>query len=293
MLYRLLLFPLLALTLMAPTQLKAAPLHLSVSVAPQKYLLQKLVEKDAQIQVIIRPGQNPTTWDPSPRQMATILGSDALFAIGVPFEDVWLPRLRRSAPQLLIVDLRHGIDLLEAPAHHHPEQADTATHDHTELDPHLWLDPLRCIRMAATMRDTLASLDPANSTAYQHRFMVLEQELEALHQSLSQQLLPLKGRRFMVFHPAWGYFAQRYGLEQVAIEQEGKEPGGQSLARLIEQARQQQIRIIFVQQQFSGKAATTLANQIGARVVPLDPLEENLDQALRRTAAALKEALKN
>ncbi|SDD82570.1 metal ABC transporter solute-binding protein, Zn/Mn family [Desulfuromonas thiophila] len=284
---------LLVLLVSLPSSLLAAPLKLLVSVAPQQYLLQQLVDETAQIRVLIGPGQSPATFDPTPQQMAQIVDSDLLFSIGVPFERIWLPRLRQNAPGLQLIDCLQGLPLRQLAAHHHPGEEDTATHHHQadERDPHVWLDPLLCSQIAVTLCQALQQHDPAQAPLYAERLSRLQQQLLALHEEISAELAGLSSRRFMVFHPAWGYFAARYGLEQVAIEQAGKEPGGAHLARLIQQARAENIGVIFVQQQFSQRAATTLARQIGARVVPLDPLSADLPAMLRATATALKQAL--
>lgn len=262
-------------------------LKLVVSVAPQEYLLNKLKSPQSTVTVVIRPGQNPTTWDPSPRQMHEIVNADIMFPIGVPFERIWLPRLRQHAPNLVIADTLAGIKRIK----HEDHGADTHAYPHGDIDPHIWLDPLRCIRMAENMAKALQKTDPAQHRYYAMRLEHVRSELQQLHREIGDILKPLQQRTFMVFHPSWGYFAARYNLHQIALEKDGKEPSGTYLAHLIEQAQHKHIKVIFVQQQFSTKAARAIADQTGARIVTLDPLAPNLSESLRHTAQALSRSL--
>lgn len=285
---------LILLTLIcASAQAQPATLNIAVSVAPQKYLAQKLAGEHANVRVMIKPGQSPTTWDPSPREMARFATTDLLFCIGVPFEGIWLPRLQNNFPNLKVRDPRQHIALRPLQAHnHHNEthhvQAEPTNHT---LDPHIWLDPLLDIQMAENMLHALTELDPAHQQEYQHRFEQLRHELTQLHVEIGALLHPYQTHSFMVFHPSWGYFARRYHLQQMAIELSGKEPKGAKLAQIIQQAQKNGITAIFIQTQFSQKAATTIANQIGAQVITLDPLAEDLPLMLRTTAQKLSHAL--
>ncbi|MFN2257362.1 MAG: metal ABC transporter solute-binding protein, Zn/Mn family [Desulfuromonadaceae bacterium] len=255
--------------------------------APQKYLLQKLKTPESTVTVVIRPGQNPTTWDPSPRRMLEIVSADILFPIGVPFEEIWLPRLRLRAPDLVIADTLAGIEHIELENHRHHGHG----HQHGSIDPHIWLDPVRCIRMAENMAAELQQMDPDQHEYYATRLEHLRSELQQLHREIEGILAPLEQRTFMVFHPSWGYFAARYNLQQIALEKNGKEPSGAHLADLIEQARRETIKVIFVQEQFSTKAARAIAAQTGASIETLDPLAANLAESLRITAQTLVRSL--
>ncbi|MDY0212038.1 MAG: zinc ABC transporter substrate-binding protein [Desulfuromonadaceae bacterium] len=292
------------LSLTGPTALHATGLSLVVSVAPQEYLLNELKTSESTVTVVIRPGQNPTTWDPSPRQMQEIVSADIMFPIGVPFEGVWLPRLRQRAPNLVFADTLSGIEYLkfsEEPAaaeHISLNSSQTAptehvgddhahSHSHGSIDPHIWLDPLRCITMAKNMAAALQQFDPEHKDFYATRLEQLTLRLEHLHHDINQILAPLKHRTFMVFHPSWGYFAARYNLHQIALEKDGKEPSGAHLVELIEQVRREHIQVIFVQRQFSTKAAQAMAKQTGARIEILDPLASDLPATLRHAADRL------
>lgn len=277
----------------ASAQAQTTTLNIAVSVAPQKYLVQKIAGEQANVRVMIKPGQSPATWEPSPKEMAQFASTDVLFSIGVPFESIWLPRLQHNFPKLKIRNASEKITLnqLAEHTHHdtpHPEQRHE---NNAALDPHIWLDPLLDIQMSENILKALIELDPAHEYLYQQRFEQLRDELTLLHLEIAAILQPYQSRNFMVFHPSWGYFAKRYQLNQMAIELSGKEPKGAKLAEITHYAQESGITAIFIQKQFSRKSATAIADQIGAQVIILDPLAEDLPSMLRNTAQKLSHAL--
>jgi len=257
--------------------------RLFTSILPQKYLVQRIAGPEFEVEALVGPGQSPATYEPGPRTMARLNEARALFPIGVPFEAAWLPKIRGSMRQLRI------IDTVEAGAAHvHCEG-----HDHGEgLDPHLWTSPMEVIGMLPAIRDGLSALVPQLGTGFAERARLLEADLLALDLEIHGLFEGREGRRFMVFHPAWGHFAERYGLVQIAIEAEGKEPGARSLAAIIDRARELGIDTIFVQRQFSSDAAEAVAKATGAKIVVLDPLAEDYPENLLRSARLIAEALR-
>ncbi|WP_321533081.1 metal ABC transporter solute-binding protein, Zn/Mn family [uncultured Desulfuromonas sp.] len=269
----------------------ATPLKVVVSIAPQRYLVHAIAGDLADVAILIAPGQTPATWDPSPQSMTTLAESDILFPIGVPFEEVWLPRLQQMLPKLNVADIRQGITLLPISGHHHHE-GEHHGHGHDQMmDPHIWLDPLHAITLAENITRHLCALAPQHQQTFTDGLEQLRKHLLQTHEQVKQKLEHFHGRHFMVFHPSWGYFAHRYHLEQLAIEINGKEPSGIQLAQTAELARAQNVRVIFVQQQFSRKAAQAIADQIGAQVAVLDPLAEDLPKTLVMTADKISQAL--
>ncbi len=252
-------------------------LRVVVSVLPLKYIAERVGGDHVQVRTLVQPGQSPATYDPTPRQMAAVAEADVYVRVGVPFERAWLGRIRAANPRLRIVDAREGLDLLPAPA------------GGEAPDPHVWTDPLRVKRIAFHLRDVFSALDPPHAADYRANAARLAAELDALDAEIRQRLAGLKARRFLVFHPAWGYFAARYGLQQIAVQREGKSPGAHRLGELIAQARRLGIRTVFVQREFSRRDAEAVARAIGGRVVALDPLAYDLIDNLRRVAAALAE----
>jgi zinc transport system substrate-binding protein len=247
-----------------------------------------------------KPGHSPATYDPSPHQISALASTDLYVRIGVPFEDAWLNRLRSANPGMQILDARAGIGLRPI-AHAHP--AGDGGHDRktsgkgthhaaTEIDPHIWTSPPLVKLMARNIRDALTELDPTNGADYARNFDVFAAELDALDRQIRTLLEGIEHRKFMVFHPAWGYFAETYSLEQVPIEKGGKEPGARTPADLIERAKRESIKVIFVQPQFDDKLAKQVAEAIGGRTLSIDPLSADYIGNLRAVARKIAEAMK-
>lgn len=272
------------LCLSVPPGLAAEPLQVFVSVVPQRFLVERVGGDQVVARAMVAPGHSPATYEPQPRQVLALQDADLYLAVGVPFESAWLPRIRGAVPRLRIEDLRAGLDLPAGVPHRHGD------HGHEGPDPHLWTDPLLCMQMAARIRDLLAELRPAQAQIFADNYRRLAESLRTLDAELRDRLSGLSTRAFLVFHPAWGYFARRYGLEQVAIEHEGKEPGARALAALIERARAAGIRAVFVQPQFSRRLAEQVAEAIGGQAIVADPLAPDCLTGLRRFADHLLEA---
>lgn len=261
-----------------------------VSVLPLKYFVERVGGPHVITEVMVGPGQSPATYEPAPRQMSRLGQADLYFRVGVPFERVWMPRLADLNHRMRIVDLRDGVDVRRLEEHHHDDdheaKAAVASHHENNRDPHIWTSPIAARIMADHIRATLTSFDPLHAQDYQAGYASLAADLARLDTELHNRLARVTHRKFLVFHPSWGYFADAYGLQQIAIEAEGKEPGPRALAGIITMARQENIRVIFVQQQFSRATATTVARAIGGKVVAIDPLAENYIENLRKAADA-------
>jgi zinc transport system substrate-binding protein len=262
---------------------RAAPLRVFVSILPQKYFVEHVGRDHVAVSVMVGPGQSPETYEPTPKQMAALSQTRLYFSIGVPFEDARLPRIQAANPALHIVPMQRGITRLPLSGSRGEPSGE---------DPHVWTSPPRVKIMAATIRDALIAVDPANRHDYETRYETFIAELDTLDREIRAVLAPAKGKSFMVFHPAWGYFADTYSLRQIPIEAEGKEPGAKSLAAVIELGKRQHVKVVFVQAQFSRRSAETVARAIGARVVAVDPLAKDYSRNLLRVARAFAEALK-
>ncbi len=268
-------------------------LLLYVSILPQKNLVERLAGEQVEVRVMVGPGRNPATYEPSPRQMAGLAEADLYYRIGVPFENVWMDRIRSVNSGLEVLDARDGVRLRQiepAGGHHHDFDHQGSAHEVNGSDPHIWLSPDLVKILCARLSQRLIALDPENRAVYEGNLARLLAELEQLDQDIRDRLKGLRHRDFMVFHPSWGYFADAYNLRQIPIESAGKEPGAQTLARLIEEAQNKGVRVIFVQQQFSHKQAQALADAIGGKVVSIDPLAQDYPDNLRRVAEAIAEA---
>lgn len=277
----------LALAVIFPSVLAggtATPLRVIVSVEPQAYFVERIGSGRVTTGVLVKPGKDPHTYAPTPGQVSDLAKARVFFRIGVPFEEVLLPKMADVARDMEVVDTRKGIPLRSMGGGHH--------HGHGGEDPHVWLNPLLAKQQARTMRDTLVRLDPGGKETYGANFDSLAAELDALDRKLARILAPIKGGTIYVFHPSFGYLTDAYGLKQMAVEMEGKPPKGKELTRLIKQAKQDGVRVIFVQPRFDQNAARTIAKAIDGVVVPLDPLARDYVRNLEDMAGKILAALK-
>jgi zinc transport system substrate-binding protein len=258
-----------------------------VSIPPQTEFVKKIVGSAFQMEVLVQAGQSPATYEPTPRQMSQLSSAVALFTIGVPFEAKIIPRIRNSHKNLRIVDTIEGVKLREMEGH----TDDGHKHGEEDFDPHTWLDPENVIIQARIICDVLIELDPAQEDMFRSNLKAYINELSQLDDRIKKMLDPYTGRRFFVFHPSYGYFADAYGLVQVPVEIEGKEPGGSHLKHLLDTARQDRIAAIFIQPQFSARSARTLAEAIGCEVWRLDPLAADYSSNMLTMTERIKSAL--
>lgn len=285
-------FPLLSMLLVCiaiALPARSAVLRVFVSVLPQQYFLERIGGDRVAVEVLVGPGQSPATLDPTPKQMARLSSADLYVRIGVPFEEVLMDRLAEVNSGLTIIDQREGLDLLILEEGHHHDDG----HDHEagDEDPHVWLSPKLALTQARTVAQALEKADPAGAAGYEANLAGFVADLESVDARIEAALAGLESREFFVFHPAYGYFADAYGLTQVAVEAEGKEPSGRQLARLIDRAKAAGVRVIFVQPQFSDKSARAVADAVGAAVVKMDPLALDYLDNLERMAATLADEL--
>ncbi len=256
-----------------------------VSIPPQKFVVEQLAGGRVHVEVMLPPGASPATYEPTPRQMAALNSADLYLQIGVPFEGPVLGKISTVAPGLEVVDCRQGVELVPMEDHHADD------HGHGPLDPHIWLDPVRMKTVAGTTARALSEKLPAAAADIEKSLTGLLAAIDATDRRVKERLEPFKGRDLLVFHPAYGYFARRYGLVQIAVESEGKAPSSRQLAEIVDSLRDRNTPAIFVQPQFSQTAARRVADALGCQVVMLDPLAEeylvNLESMAERIATAM------
>lgn len=275
-----------------------------VSILPQRYFLEQIGGQNVHVQVMVPPGASPITYEPKSRQMAAIAKARLYFSIGVPFETVWLDKIVASNKSLLVVAMDSGIQKRAMASFHSHDEAEqgaggrTLSHDddkampqHGIPDPHIWLSPPLVIQQARTILAALQDIDPENGSAYEANFKTFILQVMQLDKELRHFLEPYQGQPFMVFHPAWGYFADTYHLKQISVEMEGKAPKPAQLEALITTARKHRIKILFLQPQVSAKIAEQVAREIGAQVAWADPLALDWAQNLRKVAGKFQQAM--
>ena len=300
--------PIVAAIILVMSGSAAGKVAVFVSIIPQKYFVQQIGKNLVDVRVMVQPGASPATYEPKPRQMAAIAKTKIYFSIGVPFENVWLNKIASSNPNMMVVHTDHGIQKISMADHHHHEKApdhlktdqqhiNEGGHDdnrqHTGiLDPHIWLSPPLVMIQARTMATTLQTVDPAHRSDYEANYNAFISEISKLDTELKNIFNRNHGLQFLVFHPAWGYFADTYGLKQIPVEIEGKNPKPAQLKSLVEFANTNAIDVIFVQPQFSAKSAEVIARGIGGQVVVADPLAADWAANLRKVSREIKAALR-
>nr|WP_320015843.1 zinc ABC transporter substrate-binding protein [uncultured Desulfobacter sp.] len=284
------------------------PVPVFVSIVPQQYFVQQIGKDKVDVSVMVQPGASPATYEPKPAQMVKLSKTRLYFSIGVPFETFWLDKIASANPDMTIVHTDKGIEKQPMAAHHHENeyQADhhddkattEADHDHEDdhghavLDPHIWLSPKLVKIQAGHIFDALVAADPENKGFYTINYNAFIKELDALDQDLTGMLTDNVGIQFMVFHPAWGYFARDYNLKMIPIEIEGKAPKPAQLQELIAHARVEGIKVVFVQPQFSSKSAELVAKEINGQVMRANPLALDWLDNMKKMAEQFKEVLK-
>lgn len=271
------------------------PLRVVVTVPPQAYVVERIAGPRAEVSVLMPPGSSGEIASPAPRQMVELTRAELAFLVGHPafvYERRHvLPVLARH-PQIAVVTLAggRGGDLPEQ-VENRGELEEVHLHDHRgEADPHLWTSPRRVAEAAEVLAEELARLDPEGAQLYRRRLAAFRQEVRALDAGIRRDLEGAGRPTFLVYHPAWGHFAEEYGVEQMAIEEGGKEPSARRMVELIGEARREGIRVVVAQRGFPTRGARVVAEEVGARVVTLDPLARDWAGTLRRLARVLAEA---
>ena len=284
----------IVLVCMPAVLLGADQIRVFVTVLPQQTFVERVAGTRVQVEALVGAGSNPHAYEPTPGQIARLAEAEVYFGIGLPMEAAWMKRIQAVNPKIRVVDLSDGISRRRIEAHEH-EDGHGAGHDHrhasdSEPDPHVWTSPPLVIGMAERIARTLSEIDPEQAAEYEARLADFVAELEDLDADTHARLDRLKHRRFMVYHPSWGYFADTYSLTQIPIESEGKEPGPRRLAALIDQARREDVRVILAQPQMSTKAAEQVAQEIGGRVEVVDTLAADYVGTIRHLTQVLTSA---
>jgi zinc transport system substrate-binding protein len=266
----------------APAQLNDKT-GVAVTILPQQEFVARVGGDKVIITVMVPPGASPHTYEVTPAQMVQLSKAKAYFKVGSPieFELAWLDKLLAQNKDMLVVDCSEGIDLIESDD---PDEPGT--------DPHIWTSPSNVKTMVKNVCAGLAQVDPQNRQYYEQNRDSYLQKLDELDAEMEASLADTGNRTFIVYHPAWGYFAHDYALRQLGIEQEGKEPKAAYMSRLINEARVENIKVIFVSPEFDSRSAEAIAREIGGRVVIIDPLAGGYLDNMRKVAAAFREALK-
>lgn len=258
-----------------------------VTVAPHKYLVERIAGKTVRVKTIVPSTANVHTFEPSPKQMMELAEADLWFRIGEFFEKHLEQALQSHRPSLRVVDLRQGLDLI------YSDQLHGSCCRHGDgMDLHFWLSPRQLKIQATTVANQLIARYPEHEAAYRKALEEHLKELDRLDRELRLTLTPVRGHTFLVVHPAYGYFCRDYKLRQLSVEIEGKDPAPQQLTKLLQQAQKLQLKTVFLQAQYSPKVAELVKAQLGegAKVEMLDPYAEDYMNNMRAIAQAFVQA---
>ena len=273
-----------AAALLLASLLNAKPVIIA-SIAPVEYLAKAVGGDKIEVQSLAKGDVH--SYEPKPNDMKAVAKARIFIAAGLEFEEAWIPRFKASAKNLVVVKSDAKIAKLKE------EREEQAEHDEkheAHADPHVWLNPMLAITMARNISDALIDMDKANKDFYLENFQKLMNDLLAFDESAKESLAGLKNRKFVVYHPAWGYFAAHYDLEQISIERSGKEPKIDEMASTLKMIKDENIKVIFADPNRSQKSAQILASHTGAKVELLDPLGYNLLENLKIAVGAIKDA---
>jgi zinc transport system substrate-binding protein len=285
-----------AIIVFAAAKIPAAePIEVFAGIPPAAYLVERIGGDRLHVDVFIQPGQDPHTFEPAPRQIQALGKAKLFFKSGMPFENQLLGKILAAHPRLIVVDAAEGIqkrrisgqrdagDARQDDEHSHGDSPDG-------LDPHVWLSPPLVKIMAANVASALEKIDPGDDAFFKTNLAQLHRELDAVDGKIRRELKPYAGKSFYVFHPAFGYFADCYHLRQEAIEAEGRQPSPKQLRNLVQKAKSEGSRVIFVQPQFDPHSARTVADAIGGRIVPINDMEKDIPANLQDIADKIERA---
>lgn len=273
----------------------------AVTILPQAGFVEAVGGDRVDVVIMVPPGASPHTYEVTPDQMMQLSRAAMYAKVGSPveFELAWMDRLIAANRDMLVVDCAGGIDLIHYDDDHHHdddhdhdhdhEHADDDYHHHEGADPHIWLSVHNAKIMVKHICEGLVQVDPSHEDHYRNRCADYLVELDGLDRELEEALEDLENRRFLAFHPSFGYFAQEYGLVQMSVEQGGNEPDAQYLVRLIEEAKEHTIQLILASPQFSTRSAEVIASEIDGQVVLVDPLARDYVSNMRSIATAIRQ----
>jgi len=284
---------LLFLLVVIPAVVFAGDEHITVAVSLQPYatLVKMVGGSRVNVVTLLPPGADPHNYEPKPAIIKAFSLAQIYFTDGSGLDKAWLPRFLGANKKVQVINIAKNMEWMKMEEHEHEAHGH---HHEEELDPHIWTSPYRVKILAQNVYQELKKMDPEHETYYISRIQETQKTLSKLERELNETVInmPIARRSFIVFHPSYGYLAKDCKLKQYAIEVNGKEPKPKDLAELIKMGRKNGVKTVFVQPQFSKRAAATIAKDLNAVVVETDPLDADFIGNTRKFIEALKEASK-
>lgn len=261
----------------------------TLSILPQKYFVEQIAGDYVEINVMVPPGVSPATYSPTPKQMINLANSTLYLKSGyVGFELAWMDKIKQTNPGLKIKNCSASIKTIGGHTHSHDQDH---THDACGVDPHFWLSPKQAKIISVNILNALVEKWPEKKDFFDRNYNNLIVTIDSLDTYLKKTLNNKTVNKVMIFHPALTYLARDYGFEQISIENEGKTPGAKYMKSIIDTAQKYNIKFIFIQKQFDVENARSIASEIGAEVIEIDPLAENWGAEIIKIADNLKKTL--
>lgn len=272
-----------------------ANINVSVSVIPQAFFVKQIAGDLVNVNIMVDKGKGPETYEPSIKQLKSLSKSDVYFFIGIPFENAWLERFKGVNPNMKIVQpLQKGIleeylAKYEDNDNHHDHEKHYSDEKHHHHSPHIWLSFVLSKAHAKQIAQTLIEIDPKNTQIYNKNLEKFLSEIDEAYED-SKKMFENNKKSFLVFHPAWEYLANELNIKEYSIEKEGKEAKINHTKKILNIIKQNNIKVIFVQPQFSQKSANAIAKEANLKVKIADPLSYDWLNNLKNF---LKEIAKN
>jgi zinc transport system substrate-binding protein len=258
---------------------------ITVSIAPFKYFVEGIAGTDFSVNIMVPAGADPHTYEPFPEQINKLRKSVAYISNGyLGFEMNWLDRFYETNQSMKKLSLGDNIDPLTSGHHQKGGHFEGA-------DPHYWVSPRCALIIASSVNIFLCGLNPGQKLKYESNYHVLISKINEMDDKARELFLNVHDKSFMIYHPNLAYLARDYGLEEIPVEFEGKEPTPSRMRELIDRARKDHLRTIFVQKEYDTKNAKAIAGEIGAQIILIDPLSENWLEATSAIINAVHKSL--
>lgn len=259
----------------------------SVSILPLQYFADRLTGNALDVNVMVPPGASHGSYSPTPQQFRKLSDSRLYIRIGhLGYEQAWIGRLRELNPYMAVINLSDHVELIRG------EAVDHGDHSHESgVDPHIWMSPVEVLQLLPLIRDAIMEAFPELKEVVEQNYPLVAEEVEEVHQLFAGLSGSLSNKSFMIYHPALTYLARDYGFRQVSVEHEGKEPSPAMLGRIIRDAREFAIPVVFIQEEYDMRSAGLISQETGASLVQINPLAYNWIESMHKLGQSFTEHL--